>query len=339
MGRWADNPEKAADELMRRSLEGIALSGRLLLVNQHGDLPALLRSRGAGPQVWNRRSGGGTEPQPWPPAGPFETALVRLPKARDEQDMTLHAALSVLQPEGRLILYGGNDEGIRSAATRLSALCGAADTLAARGHGRVVAAARPEEIAGLKSELSQWRTVATHTIAGVARPWVSYPGLFAAGRIDEGTALLISTLAPVPAGARVLDFGCGTGVIAAAVLAASPGARLDMMDEDTLALEAARENVPGANILLGRSLSDAGKQLYRAIVSNPPLHQGIAETHASLERLVREAPAYLAPGGTLQIVVQRRVPLDGLLAQIGTDVKVVAENGRYRVWRVAARGP
>lgn len=337
MSRWADNPEKAADELIRRSLEGIAVSGRLLLVNQHGDLPSLLHSRGAGAQVWNRRSGGGTEPQPWPPPGPFDAALVRLPKAKDEQDMTVHAALSVLQPGGRVILYGGNDEGTRSAAARLSALCGAVDTLAARGHGRVVAAARPEEIAGLKSELSQWRTVATHTIAGAARRWVSYPGLFAAGRIDEGSALLISTLAPVPAGARVLDFGCGTGVIGAAVLAASPAARLDMMDEDILALEAARENVPGANILLGRSLGDAGKQAYHAIVSNPPLHQGIAETHGSLERLAREAPAHLAPGGTLQIVVQRRVPLDSLLAQIGTDVKVVAENGRYRVWRAAPR--
>jgi 16S rRNA (guanine1207-N2)-methyltransferase len=136
----------------------------------------------------------------------------------------------------------------------------------------------------------------------------------------------------------VLDFGCGTGVIAAAVLSASPGARLDMMDEDILALEAARENVPGATVLLGQGLGDSGSsRVYQAIVSNPPLHQGITETHDSMERLAREAPTHLAPGGTLEIVVQRRVPLDALLAAQFADVKVVAENGRYRVWRAAAR--
>ena len=54
---------------------------------------------------------------------------------------------------------------------------------------------------------------------------------------------------------------------------------------------------------------------YAAILSNPPLHKGIAEDHALLEQLIADAPAHLAPGGCLQIVVQRRIPLDRLLAK------------------------
>ncbi len=78
----------------------------------------------------------------------------------------------------------------------------------------------------------------------------------AAGRLDEGTALLLGVLPPLPPGARVLDFGCGSGAIGAAALAASPGLAVTMLDNDAVALEAVRENVPDARRVLGVRLAD-----------------------------------------------------------------------------------
>src|SRR6185295_6670604 len=88
------------------------------------------------------------------------------------------------------------------------------------------------------------------------------------------------------AGARVLDYGCGSGIITASALALQPELALTLIDNDTVALEAARENVPGARIVAGTRITDAGKATYAAILSNPPLHTGLAEAHAHLERLV-----------------------------------------------------
>jgi 16S rRNA (guanine1207-N2)-methyltransferase len=89
--------------------------------------------------------------------------------------------------------------------------------------------------------------------------------------------------------------------------------------------------------VLGATLADAGHARYDAILSNPPLHKGVAEDHALLEQLIAEAPGHLAPHGVLQIVVQRRVPLDRLLAARFANVAVPVENGRFRVWRATGK--
>jgi 16S rRNA (guanine1207-N2)-methyltransferase len=333
MSRWANDPEAAADELIGRSLDALDLEGRVLLANQAGALPSLLSGRGIAFWLWNRRLNAGTTAQAWPPPGPFDVVLLRLPKAKDEQDMAAHAGLSVLGAGGRLVLWGGNDEGIRSAGRRLERLCGEVATLATRGHGRVLVGRRPADTGALRGSLAAWRSVARLEIGGAARDWVSYPGLFAADRIDEGTALLIGALPPLRPGARVLDYGCGSGVIGAAAQARTPDLAITLIDEDAVALEAARENVPGARLVLGRCLADAGGETYDAILSNPPLHKGIAEDHALLEGLIADAPAHLARGGCFQIVVQRRLPLDRLLAGHFAALSVPAATSRYRVWR------
>ena len=48
MTRWADDPERAADELIWRSLAGLDLDGRILLACQAGALPALVAVTGLG---------------------------------------------------------------------------------------------------------------------------------------------------------------------------------------------------------------------------------------------------------------------------------------------------
>jgi 16S rRNA (guanine1207-N2)-methyltransferase len=334
MSRWSNDPEHAADALIARGVDLSSLSGRILLANQGGELPETLRGLDA--TIWNRRTLRGRGCSPWPTAGPFDIALVRLPKAREEQEMTAHAVLGSLAPGAKLILYGGNDEGIRPAARMLEDLTGAVDTLATRGHGRVLQAIRPATVPGLRSKLADWRTVSRMSIAGLERDWVSYPGVFAAGRMDEGTALFVAALPALGSKAHVLDFGCGSGAISACALAKYPDVRTDMLDNDSVALAAASENAPGAHSMLGTSLADTGR-IYAAILSNPPLHQGILKTSTLVQNLIADAPAHLKPGGVLQMVVQRQIALDRLMAEHFNGVEIIVDDGRYRVWRATRR--
>jgi 16S rRNA G1207 methylase RsmC len=166
VSNWRNDPEGAADQLIRRSLDDLDVQGRVLLAYQAGDLPVLVAQRGVDVEVWNRRVVGAHRASPWPSAAPWQVALLRLPKAKDEQEMAAHTCLAALVDGGRLVVYGGNDEGIRSAAGMLEELCGSVDTLATRGHGRVLAVRRPNDVSVLRAPLSKWRRVMAVTIGG-----------------------------------------------------------------------------------------------------------------------------------------------------------------------------
>jgi 16S rRNA (guanine1207-N2)-methyltransferase len=137
-----------------------------------------------------------------------------------------------------------------------------------------------------------------------------------------------------------LDFAAGTGVLAAAVETRGTNLEIDMIEADALALAAARENVTCARGLCVARIMAAEKQRYDLIVSNPPLHEGIVESHRVLERLIAEAPPHLRPGGTLLLVVQRRVAVLPLMQKAFPMARIVADNGRFTVvsGERAARG-
>jgi 16S rRNA (guanine1207-N2)-methyltransferase len=160
--------------------------------------------------------------------------------------------------------------------------------------------------------------------------------VFAGRRLDEGTALLLSALPELKPGDRVLDYGCGSGVIGYSMLRRQPAARLVLLDPDTVALAAARENLPAARTVAGVRLADAGPQRFQAILSNPPIHVGKQEDRSALKRLVAEAPEHLTPGGALQIVVQRRVPVEPMLQIAFRLVEQVAKSASFCVYRARA---
>jgi 16S rRNA (guanine1207-N2)-methyltransferase len=323
-------------------LDQLDLSGRVLLIADDArEIVAAIEAQAPACDVhtWCRRLTPTGQPvkeaSAWLPQGPFDAAFVRLPSVRAEQEMTLHAAAAQTRAGGAIIVFGANTEGIKTNAGRMEKLLGPTTVLSVKHHARVLRATRPDVLEGLRGQRSDWRQTFQISLDDRERDWVSYPGLFAHGRLDEGSELLIAALPEIAIQARVLDFGCGSGVIAAAVRQRQPEADVDLLDIDALALEAACENEPGGRLLLGRDLKTAAAD-YTLIVSNPTLHDGVAEDHSVLDRLIADAPHYLTTTGSLLLVVQRRVPLERTLKETFGNVDVVRETGRFRVWRAEA---
>lgn len=327
---WRD---EAAAGLVLRHLQGLAVRGTALVMEDaRPDVRDALRRAGVEARTWHRRGGAGRSPSPWPPDGPFDVVFLRLPRAREELEMNAHAAAARLRPSGALFVYGAKDEGAGSAARRLEPLYGVVGSVATGNRCRIVEARDPDR-ARARGRIEDWRCTHSPPVPDLGpRPWISYPGMFAHGRLDDGTALLLETLSSVASRARVLDFGCGDGVLGAAVLARAPETVVTLLDVDALALAAAAENVPGADLVLGDGLACVAPGAFDLIVSNPPFHRSRAETLSVVRRLVAAAPSRLASGGEFRMVVQRRLPVEAPLRAAFPGVRIVADRGPFRVW-------
>lgn len=330
MSTWRDEPDRAADALIDADELGLLAGTRVLLIDASAMLAAVLAPAGVAVSNWDRRLVHGRSASIAPPAGPFDAVLLRLCKAKDEFEMRAHQAVATLVEGGRLIVYGGNDEGIKTIGRRIDML-GPVATLAARGHGRILSITRGAAVPLLKSEIAAWRRETTLMLsASDPKPWVSYPGLFADGGLDPATALLLAQIGVIPTAGHVLDYGCGTGIIARALLDRDRSLHLTALDVDSIALLAAAANVPEARMLLADRLRGSGR--FDLIVSNPPIHKGFREDYAALNQLVDDAPKHLLPKGRLVFVVQRRVPIEERLKKVFADVEIVADEGPFRVW-------
>ncbi len=320
----------------RLAAEG-PISGRVLAVDdEEGAVEAELSRSGAPVHAWRRRAIRDRPARPWPPDGPFDAATIRLPKGRLGLQMVLHAVVSRVHPGESIWLYGANDEGVRSVRPLLEDVLREVRTVEARGHCRIWRGQREEGFGHLRSALSDWQSVFTAELPGGAVQLCSFPGLFAHGRLDDGTRLLIESLPGKLPGARVLDFGCGAGVVALAVQQRFPEAELDLVDSDALAVEAARRNLPDARVHLGDSWSALPEtSRFDLIVSNPPFHHGKGEDFELIDGLIDGAARRLRRRGALLVVAQRRIGLGRRLAERFTAVSVERETRSFRLWLAA----
>ena len=139
------------------------------------DLTAALIAAGVTVERWDRRAFDGRDVQASPPAGPFDLGFLRLPQAKPELLMNLHLVAGRLKPEGSLVVFGANDEGIKSAPKRLAPLFANVKTLATGGHCRVLHARRdPRE--GARDALSDWVSLFDPGLPELSSAWIGYPG-------------------------------------------------------------------------------------------------------------------------------------------------------------------
>ncbi len=310
----------AAEVLAERGIAG----RRVLLAGGADALADEARDAGATVTLWHRTARGGRAATAWPEPGPYDDVVLRLPQGKEALRTLLSALSAQLSPGGRLWLHGANDEGVRSADAALAERFTSVSTASSKKHCRVWAAEGLIPATPVAAERFQ------ATVAGVSLDWVSWPGLFAHGRVDPATQALMEAFPAKPEG-RVLDFGCGAGLLSQ-FLQRRDGVTCDMSDIDALAVDTARENVPGAEVMLADGLPPQTGR-YRFIISNPPLHFGKDLEPGLLRQLVADAPKRLGRSGELWITTQGAVPLRALLSESFSNVQQVRRDQRFAVWR------
>jgi 16S rRNA (guanine1207-N2)-methyltransferase len=167
---------------------------------------------------------------------------------------------------------------------------------------------------------------------------VTEAGVFSRERVDRGTRLLVKHV-EVRATDRVLDLGCGYGVVGIVAALLAPEGRVTLIDVNQRAAALARQNlalngIENAAVHQGDGFAPVFGQRFDLIVLNPPIRAGLA----TLNRLIDEAGAHLAPAGHFYVVGRTKqgvVRLSQKMAEVFGAVDEVAKGGGFRLFRAA----
>lgn len=158
-------------------------------------------------------------------------------------------------------------------------------------------------------------------------------GVFAKGRLDVGTAILFRETEP-PAAGRILDLGCGYGIIGLAIAKVVRDAEITAVDVNERAVLLANENAEKLGVADRYRAATPDRidleDTYDEIWSNPPIRIGKAALHVLLLTWLPR----LRPGGRAVMVVGKNLGGDSLQRWLGEQGYPTTRIGSAKGFRV-----
>ncbi|MFF9843162.1 methyltransferase [Streptomyces sp. NPDC013740] len=281
-----------------------------------------------------------------PPPEKVDVLLVRVPKSLALLEDQLHRLAPAVH-DGTVIVGTGMVKEIHtSTLTLFERILGPTRTSLAVKKARLIHTT-PAATAGERPE-NPWPyryALPADAPAGLAGlSVVNQAGVFCADRLDIGTRFFLQHLPRDLGRARVVDLGCGNGVVGLAVALAEPEAELLFTDESYQAVASAEENfrthagdARTAEFTVGDGLADAAPGSVDLVLNNPPFHSHQATTDRTARRMFAEARRALRPGGELWVVGNRHLGYHVTLRRIFGNGELVASDPKFVVLRAVKR--
>lgn len=145
-----------------------------------------------------------------------------------------------------------------------------------------------------------------YEIKGKTLSFISDNGVFSKNHVDSATELLVKTIYDEVNG-KILDVGCGYGVIGITLATNNKVTEVTMIDINHRALELAKRNslrnkVEEKTKVLESNGFEQIKEKYDAIVTNPPIRAG----KLVIYQIYADAKEHLLNGGVLYIVINKK---------------------------------
>ena len=231
-----------------------------------------------------------------------DMAIIHFPKSKAEFSFTLAMLADSMTDNATIVIVGENKGGVKSAdklGIDYLEYCNKVD--AARHCLLFIGELKPSLP---HFDLQKFYKYYPIKVQGKTLKIAALPGVFSQSALDAGTEILLAHL-PDHITGKVLDFGCGAGVIAAYIGTVYPKTQLTLVDVSALALHSAQTtlslNQLSGQYIASNSLSDV-QERYDFVISNPPFHQGIRTHYAATEQFLSEIKQNLTSKGSITIV-------------------------------------
>ncbi|GHA35505.1 ribosomal RNA large subunit methyltransferase G [Streptomyces tauricus] len=173
------------------------------------------------------------------------------------------------------------------------------------------------------------------------RTVVNEAGVFCAERLDIGTRFFLQHLPYGRGAGRVVDLGCGNGVVGTAAALARPETEVLFVDESYQAVASAEatyrvntDDTAGhgkAEFRVDDGLNGVPEDSVDLVLTNPPFHSHQATTDATAWRMFVGARRALRPGGELWVVGNRHLGYHVKLRRLFGNSELVASDAKFVV--------
>ena len=265
------------------------------------------------------------------PDEPLDVLVVKIPRSNALLAHQLFTMRSALRP-GTVVVGAAMTKHVHNSTISIfEQLIGPTRTSLAKKKARLLFSTLDEALdPGPEPKPSSYE-IESMTLAAL-------PGVFSSDHLDKGTRLLIDQLPELTDGASsIVDLACGNGVIGLCAGRNQPEAELVFTDESCRAIESTRRNLEAvfpdrvARCLVTDGLHSVDDGSVDLVLTNPPFHQGNAQTDAIAWRLFTDAYRALEPGGRLVVVGNRHLAHHAKLAKLFSNRDIVASNPGYVV--------
>ncbi|MET8409509.1 methyltransferase [Streptomyces sp. NPDC005195] len=276
------------------------------------------------------------------PPDRIDVLLVRVPRSLALLEDQLHRLAPGVH-EGTVVVGTGMVKEIHTSTLRLfERILGPTRTSLAEKKARLIFCT---PFQGLAREANPWpyRYQLPDGVGQVSgRTVTNHAGVFCADRLDVGTRFLLQHMPRSRGAERVVDLGCGNGVVGTAIALANPEAEVLFVDESYQAVASARETHRanadgGAEFLVGDGLTEIPAESVDLVVNNPPFHSHQATTDAAAWRMFSQARRALRPGGELWVIGNRHLGYHLKLRRLFGNSELVASDAKFVVLRAVRK--
>jgi len=173
--------------------------------------------------------------------------------------------------------------------------------------------------------------VIQENIRGHLFTFYSNRSLFSKNRVDKGTKLLADTMVLFE-GQKVLDLGCGYGVLGIVAKKVCPSCDVFMSDVNELAIKYSKKNAEVNGVDVKVVLSDLFENLnetFDNIITNPPFTRG----KEIIKLWVEESHNHLNSPGILQLVATKKFRyIEVLLKKYFDKFEIFNKKGDYIIY-------
>jgi 16S rRNA (guanine1207-N2)-methyltransferase len=160
---------------------------------------------------------------------------------------------------------------------------------------------------------------------------MSASGIFSKAELDTATKLLIENSS---IGEKILDLGCGYGVVGISILRRHKDANVYFSDVNERALDLTAENLKKLNLkgtVVKSNVFDNLNENFDTILTNPPMAAGRKVCY----QIIEDSYKHLDKEGTLQLVARHNKggkTLSEKMEEVFGNVEAIAISGGFRVY-------